>query len=313
MSKKIRNMCLAFALASVVGISASACTIQSKHPNAKITVSFNSKTYEIEYTLYRNMYPQTVQHFIELADSGFYNDMIVHDYKSSDFVTGGYSYDGAEEGGYKAAYDGGSMAEYLETHCKEKNYYDLVTAGIANGEFSASVFTKSIYNDKGEEIVSNENALPTLIGEFSENNHKIENNKALTASYGTLKMVYYKKDIKPVSVCNSFGQVLSRDYNYNCATSLFSMQVGSSTSYDASKYCVFAQLKDDSARDALGDLTDAISDYSSKIGSSKLTTTVKTTVDREDKFADDSGRDIEASFAIISMPIIILKVEITKY
>ena len=57
MSKKIKKLCLSFALAAIVGVSAGAagCTMQSDHPNAKITISFNNKTYVIEYTLYRNM------------------------------------------------------------------------------------------------------------------------------------------------------------------------------------------------------------------------------------------------------------------
>ena len=214
MSKKIKNLCLSAALAAVVGISApaSACTVQSKHPAAKITIEFNSETYEIEYTLYRNMYPQTVQHFIELADSGFYNDTIIHDYKSSDWVTGAYRFDSDDAYGYTASYSGNSMAEYLENHCKEEDYYKLMTEGIKSGDFSASVYTKYIYDDKGGEIVSLDDALPTLIGEFKDNGHKIEDDKGLSASYGTLKMVYYKKEgIKPIFVQNSFGQILPRD------------------------------------------------------------------------------------------------------
>ena len=61
MSKRIKNAVLAAALASVVAISgaASACTVKTSHPRAKITISFNEKTYDLEYTLYRTMYPQT--------------------------------------------------------------------------------------------------------------------------------------------------------------------------------------------------------------------------------------------------------------
>lgn len=316
MSKKIKNLCVSFALAAIVGVSAaaSACTVQSKHPNARITIEFNEETFELDYTLYRNMYPQTVQHFIELADSGFYNDTFVHDYKSSDWVAGAYSYDNSETVGYDAANLRSAFVEYLENHCKEKAYYDLVNSGIKDGTFSASVYTTTIFNEKGEEIVSADNALPTLIGEFSENGHKIEDNKGLSASYGTLKMVYYKKDIKPIFVKNSFDQILPRDYNYNCATSLFSMQVSNSTLYDSNKYCVFGQLKNDKAKSSLEDLTDAISDYAASLGStSKFTTTVATQVDKEDKFADDGGREIDMSFTMLSMPIIIRKVEITKY
>lgn len=321
MSKKIKNLCFTFALAAAVGISASAsaCTVQSKHPNAKISVSFNSKIYEIEYTLYRNMYPQTVQHFIELADAGFYNDVIIHNYSSADWITGAYSYDSSDTVGYEASYassgnDSGRMVEYLEDNCKEKAYYELVGEGIKSGAFSASVYSKSIYNTKGEEIVSVDDALPTLIGEFSENGHKIDGDKGLTASYGSLKMMYYEKDTKQnVVVNNSFNQILPRDYRNNCATSLFSMQVANSSKYDANKYCVFGQLKNDGAKTALEDLMDAINDYASLSSTSKFTTTVAAQVDKEDKFAGDGGKEIEESFTLISMPLIIRSVEITKY
>lgn len=314
MSKKIKKLCVSFALAAIVGVSAaaSACTVQSKHPNAKITVEFNGETYEIEYTLYRNMYPQTVQHFIELADSGFYNDTIIHDYRTSDWVGGAYGYDDNEDTGYTKVF-GTSMPEYLENHCKEREYYEKVTAGIKDGSFSASVYTTTIFEGE-KEIVSVDNALPTLIGEFSDNGHKIEDNKGLTASYGTLKMVYYKKDTKqPLFVKNSFDQILPRDYQYNCATSLFSIQVSNSTIYDASKYCVFGQLKDDDAKSVLEDLSDAISDYGAESSSTKFTASVATQVDKEDKFADEGGREMDQTFTMTSKPIVIKKIEITKY
>ncbi len=312
MSKKIKKLCLSLAMVAIVGVSASAsaCTVKSDHPEAEITISFNDKTYTITYTLYRNMYPQTVQHFIELADEGFYDNTIIHDYKSSDWVGGAYDYDSGETTGYKAMYTS-AMSEYLEDHCKEKAYYDLVTAGIESGKFSASVYKQEVYDDNGNPIVSKADAVPTLIGEFSDNGHKIEGNKGLTSSYGTLKMVYYKKDGNhKVTVNNSFDQILYRDYSNNCATSLFSMQVGSSSPYDASKYAVFGQFKNDKAKNALENLTDDINDYSDSIGSSaSLTKTVSTQVDKEDWYSEQ----LDTSFTMISMPLIITKVEITKY
>ena len=328
MSKKIKKALIALALAGIVGVSvgASACGT-SKHPNARITIEFNEETYVIDYMLYRNMYPQTVQHFIELADAGFYNDTIVHDYKSSDWVSGAYSYNAKHEvtddagnstlvaSDYVSAFSRtGGLAEYLEANSKEKEYYDLVTAGIKSGSFSASVYSRTVYDKNEKEIVDLADALPTVIGEFSENGHKIADNKGLKDSYGTLKMVYYKKDVKPVFVKNSFDQILPRDYSYNCATSLFSMQVSNSTQYSASKYAVFGQLKNDKSKEILEDLTDAISDYATSLGSSSSwSLTVKTQVDKEDKFADEGGRDIDVSFTMTSLPLIIRSVKITKY
>ena len=326
MSKKIKKLFAAISLAALVGVSAgvSACGT-SKHPTAKITIEFNNETYVIEYMLYRNMYPQTVQHFIELADSGFYNDMIVHDYKNSDWFSGGYSYNGyyteynsaedkdeTKQSNYSSSFTSSLMGDYLEYNNKEAAYYSLADKGT----FSASVYNGSIpdVDSNGNVKVSNAYALPTVIGEFSANNHRIEDDKGLTADYGTLKMFYYKKDIKSVFVKNSFDQVLYADYNYNCATSLFALQVDSYSSYSASNYAVFGKLKNDKAKDHFEDLLDAVDDYVTNLGSSSTwTTTVTTNVDKLDTYADDGGRDIEVSFTMTSMPIIIKSVKITKH
>ena len=330
MSKKIKKLCAAVALAALVGVSTVAFPAcgTSKHPTAKITIEFNEETYVIEYMLYRNMYPKTVQHFIELADEGFYNNMIVHNYTESDWITGGYSYNGIYyeydsakgeevpiETKYSDSFSSSLMADYLDRNNKESAYYDLANKGA----FSASVYKGSIpdFDDNGDAKISSEYALPTVIGEFSANNHKIEDNKGLTADYGTLKMFYYKKDGDSVFVKNSFNQILYADYSYNCATSLFALQVNPSSAYNANNYAVFGKLKNDKAQDHLEDLTDAISDYvdyiSSLNSSSTWKSTVATKVDKLDTYADDGGRDIDQNFTMTSMPIIIRSVKITKH
>ena len=313
MSRKIKFAVLTFLLSGMVAVSAavSACNISTKHPRAKITLSFNEVTYSIEYTLYRNMYPQTVQHFIELADEGFYNDMIVHNYNvSTDWFTGAYSYNGNGDLSYETAYANGTLAEYLENNNKEAKYYELFNGG----KLTSSVYKSLSYGTDGKEQVLSSDALPTLIGEFSQNDHNIKQG-ALSAKLGCLKMYYYDKGStnQKVAIKNSSGQLMEHDYQYNSATSLFTMQVGSSSSYSANSYCVFAQLRNDKARDVLDDLLEAISDYTTDVTSSKFSTTVKTTVDNLDTFAEDGGKDIEATFTMTSKPLIIKKVEITKY
>ena len=313
MSKKIKKACLALAMAGLVGVSvgATACGT-SKHPNARITIEFNNETYVIDYMLYRNMYPQTVQHFIELADAGFYNDTIIHDYKSYDWVGGAYSYDDAETVGYSDSYSRTAMRDYLENHSKEKEYYELVTEGIKNKKFTASVFQTSIYDKNGNETVDIADALPTVIGEFSSNDHKIEEGKGLRATFGTIKMFYYKKDVdNHVVVKDSFGDIMPRDYKYNCATSLFSLQMSNSTAYDVGSYATFGQLKNDSAKDRLNELIADIADYTNVLGStSKWSSSVSMLVDNFDDFA---GKDIEAAFTTTSSPLIIRSIKITKY
>lgn len=313
MSKKIKCFLISLALAAVVALSAalSACTIKTKHPRARITIGFNGAAYEIEYTLYRNMYPQTVQHFIELADSGYYNGMIIHDYKSNDWFTGAYSYNADDSLTYDAAYTNGTVREYLEKNDKEAAYYNLFSAGA----LSASVYENLSYDANRNEIVSAEDALPTLIGEFSKNDHNIEKNP-ITAGYGVLKMYYYDKGDtnQKVAIRNSFGQLLEHDYRYNCATSVFAIQTGSSSSYTESNYCTFARLRNDKNKNRLDSLVTAISDYIEDItDGTAFTSSVSTTVDNLDRFASAGGQAIDATFTATRVPLVIKSVKITKY
>ena len=315
MSKKIKCALMTCALAVIVAFSVAfpACSLKSNHPRAKITVSFNSVSYEIEYTLYRNMYPQTVQHFIELADSGFYDNMIVHNYTTStDWFTGAYGFNSSHEEGtltYEDAYASGATAlrEYLSANSKEQAYYNLA----AEGALTPTVYKKVGYDEKGKP--KPEDALPTLIGEFSANDHKIENN-ALTATTGALKMFYYEKEVpnKQVAIVTGSNQILEHSYQYNCATSVFTMQVGSSSSYSAEKYCVFGDLKNDSAKETLNELLDAIADYLDNEGwtTSSFTTSVSTAVDELDTYSNPKD---EVKFAIPRIPLIIESVKITKH
>lgn len=312
MANKFKKGFISCVVATAVGLSmfASACSLKTSHPNAKITVDFNNVSYEIEYTLYRNMYPRTVQHFIELADNGFYDNMIVHNYNtSSDWFTGAYSFNGytAPEGEseltYESAYKNGanSLKDYLSKNSKEQAYYDLAKDVQ---KLTPTVF-KRVAGNKVDE------PLPTLIGEFSENDHKIEN-KALTAKTGSLKMFYYEKadPNKKTAIVTSSNQILEHDYKYNCATSIFSMQVGNSTQLSENKYCVFAEIKSSSA-DKLNELLKNIAEYIEDNGySGKFTTSVTIGVDNLDEF---SKAKAEVSFSVPAAPLIIKSVKITKY
>ena len=314
MSKKIKRILITFALATVVAFSAalSACTIKTKHPRAAITIEFNDETYKIEYTLYRNMYPQTVQHFIELADAGYYNDMIVHHYTGTEWYTGGYSYEAADEHfAYGTAYTNGDMTNYLNETSKEQQYYDLA----ANGTLTPSVYKTDSF-DGNNNTVKAEDALPTLIGEFTANDHNIKNG-ALTADYGVLKMHYYDKGNtnQQVAIKNSFNQILMHDYKYNAATSIFTIQTSQSSGHTGTNYAIFARLRNDKQADKLDALLEAIADYQdgTTTANGNFTTSVSTDVDKLDTFAKDEGRNISTSFTMTSVPIIIRSVKITKY
>lgn len=311
MQKKFKRVIFAVTAAAVVALSASlsACTIKTKHPRAQFTIEFNDVTYKIEYTLYRNMYPATVQHFIELADAGYYNNMIIHDYKSTDWFTGAYSYDATD---YAESYSDSSMSAYLEDNSKESAYYSL----FAEGKFSATVYSQITFNGD-KQTVEKSNALPTLIGEFTSNDHNISKG-ALTAKFGVLKMYYYSKGDtnQKVAIKNSFNEILEHDYKYNCATSVFGIQVSDSSSYGTSSYCVFGQLRNDDASDKLQDLKDAISDYIEDEldgTSSNFSTSASTYVDNLDSYASETGRSIQTNFTMTEKPIIVKSVKITKY
>lgn len=313
MSKFLRRGIVSVVAAAAVSVASlfGACTMKSKHPKANLTIEFNDNTYKIEYTLYRNMYPQTVQHFIELADEGFYDNTVIHNYTSSDWFTGGYSYDDDKSLKYDAAYSGNALAEYLTEHSKENEYYALA------GSLSKSVYKQLSYDEKNNETVKDEDALPTLIGEFTNNDHRIDNG-ALNAEFGVLKTYYYDKGNtnQKVAIKNSSGQILEHDYRYNCATSLFAIQTGTSSSYTSTNYAIFARLKDSGANKALNALLTDIEDYiaDNLTGTNvNFTRSVTVNVDNADNFADEGGQSIETTFSLTHKPIIIKSVKVTKY
>ncbi len=302
--KFLKRLACAAVIVSAVGVTASlsGCTIETNHPTAKITIEFNDETYEISYKLYRNMYPQTVRHFIELADSGFYDNTIIHNYTSTDWYGGGYTYDGDSEQTYADDY---KTAYYYEANSKEKAYSEL----FKSGALTATVFKAGVTE------YTFENAISTLIGEFTSNDHNIDNG-ALESQYGGLRMYYTTKSSTAiVPVLTGKGQYLEHNYKYNCATSLFAIQVSSSSGLDDDDYCLFGVLKNDDATEVLEDLQDAISDYISDnySSSSDFTSTVSNITIENYEEVSDADRGVDASYTVTASPIIIRSVKITKY
>lgn len=300
--KKLGRIACVTALSGLVVAAPLFAGCSTSHPEAKITVEFAGETYVLEYKLYRNMYPQTVQHFIELADNDFYDDTIIHNYQSDKWYGGGYDYNTDEEGGYVASFEDGteSMLDYLEAQSKEYEY--AVLADPEAGKITPSVYRDFIDGDLSQ-------PLTTLIGEFSNNQHKIENG-ALTASYGCLRMFYTAKDVDGKRVYldkQGSEKGVMGDYKYNSATSLFSIQVNSSTSSDSS-YCIFAVLQN---TDVLDDLKEAVSEASSDVGSTNFSKEVSLYVDNFDEFVGAQVNDV--TYKLTATPIIIRTVEITKY
>ncbi|MGN0803828.1 MAG: peptidylprolyl isomerase, partial [Candidatus Coproplasma sp.] len=223
--KNLGRILCAVAIAGTVITLPFVSGCNTDHPEAQITISYNDADYVLEYKMYRNMYPQTVQHFIELADNGFYNNMIVHNYQSSYWFTGGYSYD-ADSYAEAVAGDENDRLDYYEAVSKEYEYSQL--ADPDNGKITPSVYEDYI----GGQYVK---PLNTLIGEFSNNQHKIDNG-ALTNGFGNLSMYYTSKNVGKVENQNVWLNKTGSQpgvkgtYNYNSATSIFRIQTGTSTS-----------------------------------------------------------------------------------
>ncbi|MCD7729321.1 MAG: peptidylprolyl isomerase [Clostridia bacterium] len=314
-----RALCIGALVAAVGGAAAfSGCTIETNHARAKITVEFNGETYELQYTLYRNMYPVTVRHFIELAESGFYDNTIIHNYTSTDWYGGGYAYDAdtEEAGSYSEAVTNSNMDAYLEANDLEQKYYNLFYTSKA---LTASVYTiYDDYDNSGEMTVSDENAYHTIYGEFSNNGHTIASGQR-DAEYGSLKMYYTTKVIEDAAQAHVFvktgkKEVIEEDYSYNSATSLFAIQVSDSSSLGISSYASFGYLRNDDAVETLDDLLDAIDDYiddNYNSDSSKFTTTAEdVTTDGIEKIASSAT---PADYTVTVEPIIIKTVKITKH
>lgn len=290
--------------------SLSACNIETDHPEAEITYEFNGQTYAVKYTLYRNLRPHTVRHFIELANEGFYDNVVVHDFETADWITGGYSYDADD---YAAKKDNaGQMAEYFGDYSKEEAYSQLYAAG----KLSKTVFKESAYNALTQTIADQNEYVPTLIGEYYNNIHQEYDNDPLSAETGCLKTYYYSKSTtKKVYVTPTSDQTIMADYSSNCTTSLFAVQTSSSSGYTRTDYCVFARLSD---TDEFYKLTDAVNDYiSDEHGGTRSEFYNETTVhvDNYDGYTDktEADRGTEVKFNAPKTPIIIKSVKITKY
>ena len=88
--KKI--MCAALAGVSVFASVAMFSSCTTSHPEVEMKLSFNDKSYTLQYKLYRKIAPSTVQHFLELVENGYYDGLCIHNYDAgtSRLYTGGY-------------------------------------------------------------------------------------------------------------------------------------------------------------------------------------------------------------------------------
>jgi len=234
--KKIFSAAVVGALTLASALTLAGC--DTAHPTVKMVVEFQSVEYELNYKLYRNMYPATVQHFIELAENGYYNGMCVHNYDSSHLYSGAFKYNASDINNGKGG------LEYVDYYTTVKGYdsFTQTVFDMADTTYSAGTYT--------------------VYGEFSNNGFSVENN-GLKHEYGSLAMYYNDiSDICETKVATRLSSDTSKyaykDYKFNSATSEFYIFTGTSNSSANSKYCVFGEIEDETP---LEDLITAISDF----------------------------------------------------
>ena len=281
-----RAVCTTLACVGVFGATAlfSGCT--TKNPEVKMKLTFNEKTYTLEYKLYRKIAPATTTHFMELVEKKYYDGLCIHDFDAKDkMYTGGYTFDSTTD-------DNGGLVE--------KDYF-AAAAGLG--------LTATVWADEAKTTPTY-----TLRGEFYNNGFDV-NSGALKESYGALSFYYTSSkndDGRLVYVKRaSDGKLDPKPYSYNSATSLFSISLSSSATMD-NNYCTFATLKGDSVDD-LDKLVAAIEKYietnydEESEGEFAPKTNIR--VDENDPYA--AAKSVE--YSVPEKEIRIQSIRITKY
>ena len=279
----------------LVGVAFAFVGCESDYPQIRITIQFNDNdsdtddTYVLNYRLSRKMYKQTVNHYIELIDAGFYDGTVIHDYQSNRMVGGGYTYNDVENDDYR---DLASLAEA----------YDALS-------LTPTVWADADYSE----------ALNTLYGETAANGHGIKGEGAYTNEKGALGTYTYltRSDLpseKPMihAYKSKDGSPTEVSYQYNAVTSMFYLYTGSSASAD-SNFCVFGVLADDDSSTRFDELLSAISSYTSTM---KEEDEDYVFTEVQDMRIDDAMTEFgyyTAEFNIPKVKIVIESIEVTSY
>ncbi len=286
-----KAVCGVLAISSVFACAGFMTACETSKPKVEITLEFNGEEYELDYTLYRKVAPATVEHFLWLADNGYYDGLCVHDYSPSQarLYTGAYSVD--------------------ENNSLIYKQYQSVVQGYSN----YNSFPHTVWADKDKTM-----PLHTLYGEFKNNAGFSVGSGTLKEEFGSLVMYYNDKseldeggDI--VQIKRSDGDGISgREYQYNSATSMFYISLVESATTN-NDYCTFAKLSGDS-KDDLQDLMKAIEDYIldyySDVASDFLSSTT-TKIDEDDLKVGYRG--LEKTFSLPKKAIIVKEVSVEKY
>lgn len=301
MKKKTVKRIVALGISALLSAAAMAmftgCSTQ--HPKVTITYTFDGKEYEVDYTLSRNDAPKTVQHFIELADAGFYDGLCIHDYNSGYLYTGGYKLNDDKD-------------------LEEVDYFSWVKNYEQENEFT---FTQSVW-------MTNDTPLYTVYGEFGKNSVYPENGSEYYHKAGALVMYYTEKgnfngDVTVLRADGGKGndgeEKDTKKYTYNSATSLFYTFVGESSLENDEKYCVFG-MADDYEEQLQNGLLKAIREYISDHSDDATDEEYAFTTEKTKKingfevFEEVSKEGREQTFnAPVEAPIIVKSVKVTKY
>lgn len=288
----------ATALIAVSSVAMFAGCTTSNNPEVTITYTFNGKDYAVDYVLSRVDAPKTVQHFIELADAGFYDGLVIHDYQDYTLKTGGYEI------------ENGQLVEV--------DYLTTVKALEADG----ASFTQSVWADEARTI-----PLYSVYGEFSANGVEQENGKEYVHSEGALVMYYTPKKGQGGTdeqvwvqradggADNDGNEYQRLGYEYNSITSLFYTFTGVSRTESDSVYCVIGKAKNYTEQMEEG-LLAAISEYEDTLEEEdSFTTELKNQpLNRYDYFRNVQTAGLTADYAApILMPITVKSVKVTKY
>ena len=286
--KTKRFLSCALAACSIVACAGTMTACETNNPEVEIQIEFDGTPYTLNYTLSRKVTPNTVKQFLWLAEGGFYDNTVIHDYDAdaSKMYAGLYDYV-TEEG---------------------KDYYSQDKSYKAYFEAHKDTFNSSVFLTKGAE-----NPLSTVYGEFKNNGYEVKSG-ALSESFGSLVMYYHEKNTEEsIYVKRVDGDgYSSRQYEQNSATSMFYISLSTSAKTQ-NAYCVFASLDEDD-KVILEDLQEAINEYVDDHYYGEMDDFTKSTsvkVDAEDHFV--GKLDNVELFNIPQMPIIIRYVKVTKY
>lgn len=294
------------------------CT--SKHPVVTITYTFRDREYAVEYELSRLSAPQTVQHFIELADAGYYDGTVIHDYQSDGFFLygGGYTLDG---NGELVEKDYWSELMRLE---KEKGITFTQTVFAKGADMSA--YFRSLSGDYvagGVSYTVSDEKIPlyTLHGEFNGNG-VLPNQKSYRQNVaGTLVMYYMEKGTNSTPYVGSMrtdggdnnnGEAYQpvSSYRTNSATSLFYTFTASGDRTDLDEnYCAFGRTMNFSQLQAL---LDAIGEYAESMEDG-FTEEREMRLNQHDPMDAVRNGGFTATYQVPREPITVKSVKVNKY